>query len=367
MIKNCYIHIPFCEKICSYCDFCKIYYNESVVDKYLDALEKEIKSLYNNESLETIYIGGGTPSCLNIKQLEKLFNILEVLNKDNNIEYTIEGNFESTTSEKLLLYKKYGINRLSFGIETTKKNNLTFLNRSLDKKQVKEIITNAKEIGLNNINVDLIYALPNETITDLKTDLDFIFDLDIPHISTYSLIIEDNTILKINNTRNINEDLDSKMYETICSEMKKNHYNHYEISNFSKDNYESRHNLCYWNNKEYYGFGLGSGSYLNNKRRTNTKSINKYLEGKFLLDEEIVDLNTKIEYEILLNLRKKEGINLTSFKEKYHKSLEEIYNFQDLINNNYLVLDNNHLSIPEDKWYISNEIIVRLLGSEINE
>ena len=252
MIKNCYIHIPFCEKICSYCDFCKIYYNEKVVDKYLDSLEKEIKSLYQNESLETIYIGGGTPSCLSLKQLKKLFEILTILKKDKNIEYTIEGNFESTTKEKLLLYKQYGINRLSFGIETTNKNNLKFLNRTLSKKQAKEIITYAKEIGLNNINVDLIYALPNETISDLKKDLDFILELDIPHLSTYSLIIEDNTILKLNNIKNINEDLDNEMYETICKYMKNNNYIHYEISNFSKENYESHHNLCYWNNKEYY-------------------------------------------------------------------------------------------------------------------
>ena len=123
MIKSCYIHIPFCEKICSYCDFCKMYYKEELVDRYLDSLEQEIDSIYKGEILDTIYIGGGTPSCLNINQLEKLFNILNKLNKSKNIEYTIEGNFSSTTKEKLLLYKKYGINRLSLGLESINKNN----------------------------------------------------------------------------------------------------------------------------------------------------------------------------------------------------------------------------------------------------
>ena len=362
-MKSCYIHIPFCNKICSYCDFCKLYYNKELVNKYLSSLEKEIKEIYKEEVLETIYIGGGTPSSLSIDELEKLFKILSILNKDKNIEYTIENNFDSITKEKLQLYKKYGINRLSFGIETTNKDYLNLLNRSLSKDKVKEIINYSKEIGINNINVDLIYALPNESIIDLEKDIDFILSLNIPHISTYSLIIEDNTILKINNYKNISEDLDSEMYNYICKRLKDNNYIHYEISNFSKEGYYSKHNLCYWNNKEYYGFGLGSSSYINNKRITNTRSITNYLKEDFIKEEEIIDINSKIEYEVILNLRKKEGIDLISFKDKYKKDLLSIYNYEELVNNNFLILKNNHLYIPEDKWYISNEIIVRLLNN----
>ena len=362
-MKSCYIHIPFCNKICSYCDFCKLYYNKELVNKYLSSLEKEIKEIYKEEVLETIYIGGGTPSSLSIDELEKLFKILSILNKDKNIEYTIENNFDSITKEKLQLYKKYGINRLSFGIETTNKDYLNLLNRSLSKDKVKEIINYSKEIGINNINVDLIYALPNESIIDLEKDIDFILSLNIPHISTYSLIIEDNTILKINNYKNISEDLDSEMYNYICKRLKDNNYIHYEISNFSKEGYYSKHNLCYWNNKEYYGFGLGSSSYINNKRITNTRSITNYLKGKYIKEEEIIDTDSNIEYEVILNLRKKEGIDLISFKDKYKKDLLSIYNYEELVNNNFLILKNNHLYIPEDKWYISNEIIVRLLNN----
>lgn len=363
--KSCYIHIPFCNRICSYCDFCKIYYNKDLVKRYLTSLKKEIESNYNQEVLKTIYIGGGTPSSLDTYELEYLFNILSILKKDKNIEFTIEGNFESTTKEKLDLYKKYGINRLSFGIESTNKDNLNFLERSLDKEKVKEVLDYAKEIGITNINVDLIYAIPKETNEILKKDIEYILSLNIPHISTYSLIIEDNTKLKINNEKNIDEEKDYEMYKTICNTLKNNNYNHYEISNFSKKGYESLHNTCYWNNDRYYGFGLGASSYINNIRSTNTRSITKYLKNDYIYEQETLSKKDEMEYEVILNLRKKDGINLELFKEKYNIDLINVYNYRNLLENKLLSLSNNNLSITEDKWYISNEIIVKLLGCEV--
>ena len=367
MIKNCYIHIPFCNNICSYCDFCKVYYDKKFINKYLDNLEKEINSIYKGEVLDTIYIGGGTPSSLDLEELERLFTILNKLNKSKDIEYTIENNFESITKDKLLLYKKYGINRLSFGIESINKNNLLFLERELDLDKVKEIIKYAKEIGFNNINVDLIYALPNEDLEVLEKDIDFILSLDIEHISTYSLIIEDNTKLSINKTKSTPEELDNEMYKFICNRLRDNNYIHYEISNFSKEGYFSRHNLCYWNNNFYYGFGVGASSYIGNNRITNTKSITKYLEGNYLFEIEELDINDKIFYEIILNLRKKDGIDLNLFEEKYSHKLIDLYDYSYLVEDKLLIEDNNHLFIEEDKWYISNEIIIKLLGCEINE
>lgn len=367
MLKNCYIHIPFCNNICSYCDFCKVYYDKKFINKYLDNLEKEINSIYKGEVLDTIYIGGGTPSSLDLDELERLFTILNKLNKSKNIEYTIENNFESITKDKLLLYKKYGINRLSFGIESINKNNLLFLERELDLDKVKEIIKYAKEIGFNNINVDLIYALPNEDLEVLEKDIDFILSLDIEHISTYSLIIEDNTKLSINKTKSIEEELDNEMYKFICNRLRDNNYIHYEISNFSKEGYFSRHNLCYWNNNFYYGFGVGASSYIGNNRITNTKSITKYLEGNYLFEIEELDITDKIFYEIILNLRKKDGIDLNLFEEKYSHKLIDLYDYSYLVKDKLLIEDNNHLFIEEDKWYISNEIIIKLLGCEINE
>lgn len=364
MIKNAYIHIPFCNKICSYCDFCKMYYNKELVDKYLNALEKEIELLYKNEVLETIYIGGGTPSCLSIEQLEKLFKILEKLKKSKNMEYTIEGNIDSTSLEKLKLYKKYGINRLSFGIETINKKQFSFLNRNISLEDTKKTIEIARKLDFNNINLDLMYALPNETMEDLEKDLEFLMSLNVEHISTYSLIIEEHTMLYNQKVKNIKEDIDAKMYEYICKILNKNNYIHYEISNFSKEGYYSKHNTCYWDNKNYYGFGLGSASYIKNKRINNTRNIKDYLNGKYIKEEEIIYDDDKIDYEIILNLRKKEGINLDDFKNKFHKSLKKIYDYKYLVEKNFIQEKNNHLFIPEDKWYISNEIITRIMENK---
>ena len=365
MIKNCYIHIPFCDRICSYCDFCKMYKYEKFVEEYLDALEREIKKIYKGEVLDTIYIGGGTPSSLSINQLKRLFKILSVFNKSKNIEFTIENNFENIDREKLELYKESGINRLSFGIETINKDGLKLLERDIDLDKVKDTINTCRELGFNNINVDLMYALPNETIEDLENDLEFIYSLDVEHISTYSLIIEDHTKLAINNIKNISEDLDYEMYKYICESMNKHNYGHYEISNFAKVGFYSRHNMCYWDNNNYYGFGLGASSYINNTRITNTRSLDNYKNNQFIREVEYLKDEDRIEYEIILNLRKSEGIDLERFKSKYNKELIDVYNYKDLINLGVLVLDNNHLYIPEDKWYISNSIIVDVLERKI--
>lgn len=361
MISSAYIHIPFCNNICSYCDFSKIYYDSNIVNKYLNELKQDIESTYNNELLKTIYIGGGTPSSLNIKELKELFNILSILKKDNDYEYTIECNFDSITKEKLDLFKQVGINRISFGLESINKDNLSFLERSLAITKVKEIIKYCKTIELSNINVDLMYALPNETLIVLEKDIDFIIDLDIPHISTYSLIIEDHTKLSINDTKPIDEELDEKMYKLICDKLTE--YNHYEISNFAKKGYESKHNLVYWHNEEHYGFGLSAAGYIENTRYTKTRSITKYLDSNYINSKSIEYLNTKdkIEYEVLLNLRLKEGINLNKFKTKYNNPLSKYYNYKKLIEKGLLIEKDNHLYIPENLWYISNNIIVQLL------
>ena len=361
-----YIHIPFCNNICSYCDFSKVYYNKKIVDDYLNELEQEITDTYENEELNTIYIGGGTPSSLDLKQLEKLFKIISKLNISKVKEYTIECNFDSITKEKLDLFKKYNINRISFGLESTIDKNLKLLNRTLDKRKVKEIINYCHKINIENINVDLIYALPKETLDDLKKDIEFVKSLDITHISTYSLILEEHTILHNKKTKSISEDLDRDMYELICNEL--SNYDHYEISNFAKSKkYRSIHNYSYWENKHYYGFGLSSSGYLNNIRYTRTRSLTKYFNHDYMKDNGIEFLNTKdkIYYEIILRLRTKEGINLKEFTKTYNKDLDKYYNYKKLVDKKLLQLKDNCLSIPINLWYISNSIIIKLLESEI--
>ena len=366
MIKSAYIHIPFCEKICSYCDFCKMFYNEELVNKYLEELSLEISDSYNNEILDTIYIGGGTPSSLNIKQLNKLFKILSNLKLNKNYEYTIECNFDNITHEKLDLFKKNNINRISFGLESINKNNLKVLDRNIDKDKVIDTINYCKKIGINNINVDLIYAINNESLDDLLEDIKFIKSLDITHISTYSLILEEHTKLFINGYKYIDEELDRNMYDLICNEL--NEYDHYEISNFAKNKeYRSRHNLTYWKNNEYYGFGLSAAGYEGNVRYEKTRSINKYLNHDYIKDDGIEYLSTKdkVYYEVIMNLRTKEGIDLELFKERYNKPLDYYYNYKDLVKNKLLVEEDNHLFIPYNLWYTSNSVIVKLLEGEV--
>lgn len=362
-MKSCYIHIPFCEKICSYCDFCKMYYNEDKVNQYLNELESEIRSTYHNEEIKTLYIGGGTPSCLNIKQLKKLFDIIKIFKKSDDLEFTIECNFSNTSLEKLELFYKYGVNRLSFGIESISKKNLTLLERSEDITTIRSIISSARKVGFNNINVDLMYALPGETVDDLNQDLDFIFDLDIEHISCYSLIIEEHTKLGIKKVLNIDEDLDYEMYEVICKRMKDKGFKHYEISNYAKGNFYSRHNLIYWENEEYFGFGLGTSGFIGNRRYNNTRSLDNYLKGSYLLEEEILEKVDLVYYEIMLNLRKSDGINLDEIYDKYKVRLD----YSNLVRKGLLCLEENRLYIPEDKWYISNDIILRLLEGVVYE
>ena len=361
MIKSVYIHIPFCDSICSYCDFCKFLKNDQWIDKYLNSLNSEIKTKYKGEKLETIYIGGGTPSCLNIEQLNKLFNIIKIFNKSKSIEFTFECNIENITEEKLKLLYDNGVNRLSIGIQTFNEKYLKFLNRNHTKEDILKKITLAKKIGFKNINIDLIYALPKQTLKELENDIEEFLKLDITHISTYSLIIEPNTKIYIENNENIDDNLDYEMYKLICDKLKSNGYNHYEISNFSKEGYESKHNLTYWNNNEYYGFGLGASGYIDNFRYDNTRSFNKYINGDYIKESHLLDMNETMENEFILGFRKINGINKEIFKNKYNKDIKSIKLVNKLLSTNKLLEDKKNIYINPKYIYVSNDILVEFI------
>jgi len=354
-MKSMYIHIPFCKSICSYCDFCKFFYNQELVNKYIDRLILEIKDNYRNEILDTIYIGGGTPSSLDLNSLEKLLSFI----KDNikvskELEYTIECNVMDISKEKLELFKKYNINRLSIGVESFNKEILSFLERDYDKNKILTYIKLAKGY-YDNINIDLMYAIPNETLDTLKEDINSFIKLDIPHISCYSLILEDHTKLKNKNTSYIDSDLDYDMYKLIEDTLEKNGYVHYEISNYAKDGYESRHNLCYWKNHKYYGFGLGASGYIDNYRYTNTKNINKYLEGNYISDKELITKELNASNYAILGLRTKYGVDKKEFKENIGKDFKDMYDTSDLCE------DNDKYFLSKDKWYIENSILIKFI------
>ena len=351
-----YIHVPFCKTICSYCDFCKFYYNEKWVDNYLIALEKEIKEKYKNESIATIYIGGGTPTSLNINQLEKLLQLTKLFNFEK-IEFTVETNVDLSL-DKIKLLKQYGVNRISIGVQTVNQKHLQFLNRKHTKEEVINLVNLLKQYDFN-INIDLMYGMPNQTLQELEEDLDFILSLDVNHISTYSLIIEPHTKIYIDNVANIDEDLDYQMYQLINKKLK--NYVHYEISNFAKENYYSKHNLVYWNNLEYYGFGIGASGYIDSVRYDNTRSYQNYLNGNYLFESHKLSKKEKIENEFILGFRKLEGINILEFKAKYDMNVLDIGIVKKLLKEGKLSVDNGYLKINPKYIYISNTILVNFI------
>lgn len=360
MSNYVYIHIPFCTEICSYCDFCKRYYNKNIAYKYLQALEKEIRQTYKGEIVKTIYIGGGTPSSLSVAQLEKLFDIIKIFKVSGECEFTFECNINDLTKEKLKLMHNNKVNRLSIGIQSFNEKNLKILNRHYTKKDIFEKINLCKSLNFDNINVDLMYALPNETLLELDEDIDNFLKLDVKHISTYSLILEPNTILSINNTKQVSEDIEYEMYKLICKKLKK--FNHYEISNFSKEGFASKHNLNYWDNNYYYGFGLGATSYLNDIRYTNTRSMKHYLEGNYILEKNNISKQEQMENEMILGLRKIKGVNKYTFYKKYGKMINEVFDIEDLLKHEYLIDDGQNIYVNKKYLYVENSILVKFLG-----
>lgn len=359
MVKSAYIHIPFCNNICSYCDFCKLLYNKDFVKKYLDALEKEITNNYKNEILDTIYVGGGTPSSLNVLELNKLFSIIKIFKLSKEYEFTFEVNIEDITEEKLEILKENKVNRLSIGIESFNDKYLKYLGRNYTSDIIKEKVELAKKY-FDNINVDLMYALKNESLNDLEEDIDKILKLDIKHISCYSLIIEKNTKLYIDNTKYISDDLDSDMYDLIDKKLE-NKYHRYEVSNYSITSYESRHNLTYWKNNEYYGFGLGAAGYIDNIRYTNTRNLSKYISGSYERQEEVLTKEDKIKYEFILGLRLTSGINKDNFNKKYGININEIKIIKELINKGLLIDDKINIYVPKKYFYVLNDILVNFV------
>ena len=351
-MKSVYIHIPFCNNICTYCDFPKVYKNNDWINKYLKKLEDEIKKNYKGELIETLYIGGGTPSSLNIEQLIKLFEIIKIFNISSDAEITLETNSEDLSEEKLSFLKDK-INRLSIGVQTFNNKLLKLMNRTVNIRNIKNAFN-----YFNNINIDLMYGFNEENPNILKQDLIEILKLKPAHISAYNLILEPNTILYIKKYKLKNEDT---TYEKIINKYLKD-YNHYEISNYALKGYESKHNLTYWNNENYYGFGLGASGYINNERYDNTRSINKYLNGEYRYITHHLDEVETLQNEFILGFRKIHGINKEQFKNKYHKDIKDIKIIQTLLTQKLLEENNKNIYINPKYIYVSNEILVKFLS-----
>ena len=342
-----YIHIPFCKKKCSYCDFVSFCNKDSLIENYLEALKKEIeKFIFIKYNVTTIYIGGGTPSYIKEIYIKEILDLLKeklVNNKTSweDLEITIEVNPGTVNKEKLETYIKAGVNRLSIGLQSTSNKLLKQIGRIHTFEEFLDTYNLAKKVGFDNINVDLMIALPNQTIKDIKESLEKIVNLNPNHISVYSLIIEEGTLLEkqINDgkLKLPSDEEERKMYWYVKDFLELSGYNHYEISNFSKKGKESKHNLNCWNQEEYIGFGLVSHSYIDGIRFCNTSNLEGYIKN---IENNNPDRNKKIEEEqskedkekefMMLGFRKIEGVDISKFKEKYQEN--PLYLFRKELN-----------------------------------
>lgn len=357
-----YVHIPFCVRKCYYCDFISYSNKFEMQEEYIKKLIKEIednKDLLRNNEITTIYIGGGTPSSLKpelIKNvLDKICEVANIKNKEK-VEITIEVNPGTVTKNNLQLYKNCGINRLSIGLQSTNDKLLKEIGRIHNYEQFLNTYNWAVEAGFNNINVDLMLGLPTQTISDLKESLEKIVNLKPApkHVSVYSLIIEEGTEIenKISEGElQLPEEAEERnQYKYTKNYLELNGYKHYEISNFAKSGYESKHNMNCWEQKQYVGFGLAAHSYINGYRYSNTCDLEEYLNKeskdiKTIHEKQTLD-DMKKEY-MLLGLRKIDGVSISKFKEKFGEN--PIYLFrnelQKLIEEGLIEIDLDNIKL----------------------
>ena len=368
---SAYVHIPFCTQICYYCDFSKVFIKNQPVDSYLEHLIEEYDS-YDIKNLRTLYIGGGTPTALSAPQLafllEKLTDKLDLSYLE---ELTIEANPGDLDQEKIAVLKDSPVNRVSLGVQTFNDRMLKQIGRSHLEKDIYENIANLKKAGFDNISIDLIYALPKQTMEDVKINVAKAIALDIPHMSLYSLILENHTVFMNRMRRGKlplpKEDLEAEMFEYIIAELEKAGFEHYEISNFSKPGFESRHNLMYWDNAEYYGIGAGASGYVNGVRYKNHGPIRHYLQaveaGNARVQEEVLTLHEKMEEEMFLGLRKKSGVSKKRFEEKFGLSFEDQYGavVSELTEQGLLVPDRDIVRMTKQGLFLGDTVAEKFI------
>lgn len=367
--RGLYVHIPFCVRKCNYCDFCSFSgVDEKTKDAYIERLCEEIVS-YKSDKIEidTVFFGGGTPTLLDPCDLSKIMStIRESFILMESSEITMEANPGTANLEKLKGFVECGINRFSVGLQTIHENELEKLGRIHTYNEFLTMYSNLRRLGINNINVDLMYGIPMQTMESFNQTLHSIVELAPEHISVYGLILEEGTPF-YNEKASLAlppEDDECDMYDLACKTLSSAGYNHYEISNYAKPGYESRHNLKYWHTNEYIGVGLSAYSYYKGKRYGNTNVLADYISSKsVIVQSDLVDKNTeKYEY-VMLALRLKEGFSLSEYNRLFDEDF--LSGREDLISRfesaGYLKLDNDRLCLTEKGFYVSNSIIVELL------
>lgn len=358
MSKGLYIHIPFCKYICSYCDFGKKYIHKQPVEQYVNSLMNELDMYTPFTDVDSIYIGGGTPSSIGNELISILLSkINENIDMDSVGEFTFELNPDDVTDELLKILKTGGVNRLSIGAQTLNDDILKVVKRGHTGTDVLNAVTLAKQY-FNNVSVDFMFNLPNQAISDIDKTLEFIKQSEINHISYYGLILEENTIISTQNHKYLTEDEESEMYLYIQSELVKLGFENYEISNYSKAGYKSTHNFHYWDNDQYYGIGLSASGYLNGLRYTNTYSLKNYIDiiennALPIVEREAIEESDILYERIMLGLRTNKYTQLPSDLITYIKGdafLEDKFDYFE-----------DRIRVKQEYYYISNEIIIRIL------
>lgn len=373
-----YIHIPFCESKCIYCDFYSMANNKHLIDNYIDALlveGAERKNELNAETLTTVYLGGGTPSLLSITQLSKLVNGLKKVFDFSAVEeFTIEVNPDDVTVEYIQHAKSLGINRVSMGVQSFCDEDLRFINRRHTAKQATDAIQIIKEAGINNISIDLIYGIPGQNIEIWKNNVDTAISLSVQHISAYTLMYEEGTRLSVMRSlgkiTEVDDDVVAAMYDYLVAQLKSNGYTHYEISNFALPGFHSRHNSSYWNLTPYLGLGVAAHSFDGTVRRFNPSNLKKYLDalsdGKLCVEVEKITKAEKYDEYVMLRLRTADGIEAD---ELMHRFGERYYQFfiekaKPLVSEGSLINENGRYYIPENHIMISDNITCDLLWDD---
>ncbi|MFC0137242.1 coproporphyrinogen III oxidase [Staphylococcus petrasii] len=369
-VKSAYIHIPFCVRICTYCDFNKFFIHKQPVDEYLTALIEEMKTSQNRE-LETMYVGGGTPTALSEAQLERLLKAINSIFKING-EYSFEANPDELTFNKVKLLKDYGVNRISMGVQTFKPELLKILGRTHQTEDIYNAVNNARKAGIESISLDLMYHLPSQTLEDFSDSLNRALQMDIDHISSYGLILEPKTqfynMYRKGKLKLPNEDLGADMYQYLMKSLASTQFHQYEISNFAKPGHESEHNKVYWLNEEYYGFGAGASGYVNGERYSNLNPVQHYINAinngkRPILTSNFPTFEEKMEEEMFLGLRMNKGVNRQTFENKFNVSLNEVFGqtINQLKNKHLLKENNDYISLTERGKVIGNEVFEAFL------
>lgn len=373
---SAYIHIPFCEHICYYCDFNKVFLEGQPVDEYIQSLLTEIRltlEKHPTKVSETIYIGGGTPTSLTAKQLDVLLTgIHRYLPTHTTKEFTVEANPGDLTAEKLDVFKAHGVNRLSMGVQTFDDRLLKKIGRKHSVQDVYDTIKLLEKKQFDNVSIDLIYALPGQTLESFRDTLTKALAFDLPHYSMYSLILENKTMfmnwVRQGRLELPTQEAETQMFEEAIIAMAQSGHLQYEISNFAKKGKESMHNLVYWDNEHYYGFGAGASGYLNQKRYKNYGPIQHYMkplkEQRLpIFETEEISRANQIEEEMFLGLRKIEGVSLRRFEEKFNQKLTTVYQsvIDELQQQQLAVLEEDYFRLTPKGLFIGNDVFEKFL------